>query len=575
MGRATELLAMPTQFLVAGGARRRRIAFALVGALAAAAAVGAGGAVFVMESSKGVALHKEWGSFQSCMLGAPLKPEERASERFRLLALTQAATPLDKRPVGGGQAWPSSCLSPLSAVIENAPRAPSGGDELAKSGTALAKAITSGTLVASAKLVDDMWKAASTATLKDAPGAANPTTPSQLVPLYSTTAFRAQPRPLGDFALGAIRTESSAPTRPRFVIDDGSTEKGSTFCEVEPGSTATLRCKPLAPDVAKFSPKLRLIGTSGEPASIPLLFAGERGKSTSIFAELSTPVVPKVGATVLGASALAGGRVRLLARKGATTSVFEMGGGAKPTESKLREMTDGTLAGDYVVKQTPSSHLALQRGTTPALDVGELPDGLASVQDSDDRAAFCGASGTEVVRVRGSRNDFVTVGIGGKWSPPQKIGRTDLLSCADGVGVLATVARTDNGGRIHATMRIDRCTSAGCKPSQLSHYDMVSGIAELLPTSASAFSMTVAGSRVFVAWVTSLGDLRVRSGSVDTIATAHDVVVNEGVLDAPSATEVSLVPSTSGTLLFARSSDGVRAYAFGMDGTLTPAKVEL
>lgn len=571
MGRATELLQMPTRMLMAGGAKRRRTVIAIVGALAVAAALGTAGAIFALDSAKVATLHKEWSGFQGCMLGAPLAPGEAPAARYRLLLLNQTALPVEKRPQSNGQAWPASCLASLGVVADNASRAAAGGEDLGKTSKEVARALATGTLTESSKALDELWKAAAAAKLTDPPAAASASTPKPATPLFPRTAFDAQPRPFGDFALGALRAELSPSSRIRFLIDDRSTELGPLLCRDEPGSSTSLSCKVLGPDVAKLSPGLRLLGTTVDAGAFPLLFAGEHGKG-GVFRDLASPVLQ--GSTVLGATALDGGRVRILTRRDANLLLVENNGKDRPAETRVRDMTDGALVGDYLVSRSPTNHLVLQRVgvTEPSVDAGELSEALATDKDADERVAFCRVPGTEALRIRGGGSDFVSVGGSGRWSAPQKLGRTDQLSCADGVAVLATTTHNETNGRANVTFRIDRCTSSGCKETRLSHYDMIAGIPELLPTSRSAIAATVAGSHMFVAWFTSLGDLRVRSGSIDTIKTAPDVVVYEGADAEPShAREVALVPSTTGALLLVRTADGVRAFAFATDGTLAAA----
>ena len=104
MGRATDLLQVPTRFLMARSARRRRLVFAIVGAVGVAAAVGTAGAFFALDSAKVGSLHREWATFQGCMLGEGLKAGEEPSHRYRLQLLSQLATPPEKRPLSDGKA---------------------------------------------------------------------------------------------------------------------------------------------------------------------------------------------------------------------------------------------------------------------------------------------------------------------------------------------------------------------------------------------------------------------------------------------------------------------------------------
>jgi hypothetical protein len=577
MGRATDLLQMPTRMLMAGGAKRRRNVIAIVAALLVAGGIGTAGAVFALDSAKVGTLHKEWGAFQGCMLGEPLKPGETPAARYRLLLLAQTATPMEKRPVSKGQAWPASCLSSLAVVSDNATRAPAAGAELEKAIAAVAKALTTNTLPESPKKLDEMWNAAAASKLTDRAGAADPSTPKPVTPLFARAAFEGQPKPFGDFALAAVRGEVSPSARLRFLVDDRSTDAGPLLCRDQAGVPAALTCKALGPDVAKLSPGVRLLGMTVDAGGMPLLFAGERGRG-GVFRDLATPVIQ--GPTVLGATALDGGRVRVLAKKDEKLVLAENGGKDRPTETVVRGLTDGALVADYLVSRSPTNHLIVQRVgvTDPAIDVGELAEPLANDKDwSDDRAALCRVPGTEALRLRGAQSDFVSVNVGGHWSAPQKLARTEQLSCADGIAVLATTTHKETSGRTHATVTIQRCTASGCRETRLSHYDMVSGIPELMPISRTGFATTVSGNRMYFAWFTSLGDLRVRTGTIDAVATAPDVVVYEGSeAGAPAQTrDVALVPSTQGAGLLVRTADGVRVFTIDTDGVLTPAVTKL
>jgi hypothetical protein len=268
--------------------------------------------------------------------------------------------------------------------------------------------------------------------------------------------------------------------------------------------------------------------------------------------------------------------VRLLARRDANVVVTEYGAGPKdrPSDVPVRGVTDGALVGDYVLSRDASSRLVLQRVGVPgpATEIGEMPEAFAAGGDGDERSALCRAKGTEVLRVRGAESDFVTVNVGGQWSPPRKVVRTEQLSCADGVAVLGTTTHTDTNGRAHAIVRVNRCTAGACTETLISHYDLVGGVPELLPTSRAAFGATVVGGRLFLAWFTSLGDLRIRSGAIDAIASAPESVVYAGGDgEAEHTREIALVASTEGAALLARTADGVRLFSFGPDGALLSA----
>lgn len=577
MGRATELLQLPTRMLVEGNARRRRLIFAAVGALAVTAAAAAGAAVFVLDSGKGVTLHHEWASFQGCMLGEPLEPQESPSARYRLLALgqLQAQKPGEKAPEPA-KAWPSTCLASLGPVVDTAMKAPAGGEELAKAATAVGKAVNTGTLAATPKLLDDLWKAAANAKLTDAPAPRHASTPKAVTPAFPRAAFDAQPKPFGNLSLLSVRAEVSPGATTRFLLDD-ATAKGPTFCQAEPGSPSALACSVLPPDVAKASPGLRLLGAS-DPGAVPLVFTGERGAG-AVFRELATPIAVPQGATFAGGAAKSGKRARVLARKPTGVFLVEVApkdGKETVTETRLREPSDtAILVSDWVFARDKDT-LTVQKAAAgeKIVELGPMPEAIS--KKAEDRAATCRVTGTEVVRLRGAENDFVTLSSGGEWSAPQKVRATDQLSCAEGVATLVTTTHTEVANRVHATVRFSRCTAAGCKESTLSHYDMVSGNAEQLPATRSELAVAAAGTRLFFAWFTAAGDLRVRSGTAETIATAADTLVTVGGDEASSVVrEVALVPSTSGAILLTRNGDGVRAFSFGVDGTLTPATVKL
>ncbi len=571
MGRATELLQMPTRVVAEKAARKRKLALMGIGGLAVTAAIGTGAAVFVLDAGKAVTLHKEWASFQGCMIGEPLEGQERASNRYRLLQLAQLTKPA---AAPGTKVWPNTCLDALGAVVDTSARAPAAGEELGKAATAVGKAINTGTLKDNPKFLDDLWKAAAAAKLTDPPGARHDSTPKPIVTLFGKGAFEAQPRPLGDFALASIRTEPSPSTTPRFLVDDRTAPKGPTVCESEPASLSGVKCSVLPEDIAKLAPGLRLLGAT-ETGAAPLLFAGEKGTG-GVFRELAGPAAVQ-GATVLGGAAKAGKRARVLVRRSGGLFLIEAGGKDKDTttETKLRYTSENVaLAGEWIFARDADKLTAQRVGTDKPVDVGPMPEAFS--KKAEDRVAYCRSGSTEVVRIRGADNDFVTLGNDGTWSEPRKIRFTDQLSCAEGVAVMATTASTDVSGRVHATIRVTRCTSSECKDTQLSHYDMAFGNGELLPTTRSELSVALAGGRLFLAWFTSMGDLRVRSGASDAIAAASDVVLHAELDEAAvPVREVALVPSTTGALLLARSGDGVRVFAFAQDGTLTPATTKL
>lgn len=570
MGRATELLQLPTQVLMQGGARRRKLIFVGIGAVVLTAAVATAGAMLVVDSGKAVTLHKEWSSFQGCLLGAPLAPDERPSSRYRVLALSQLGAKAEAKPADASKVWPSSCLGALGGVVDNASRAAAGGDELAKTATAVGKAINTATLGASPKLLDELWKAAVNAKMTDAPGPRHETTPPGVPVLFPRAQFEAMAKPFGDFPLGSIRAELSPTSQVRFLVDDGTNPKGPTLCQAEPGSATALACTPLGPDVAKLTPGLRLLGAA-EPGALPLVFAGDRG----VFRELSASFA--AGPT-LGGTSKAGKRARVLARKPAGLFLVESGKDKDPpTETRLREATDAAaLAGDWIFVREKDV-LTVQRAPSTAggvpekvVELGPMKEALS--KKAEDRVVSCRAGSTEAVRLRGAEHDYVTLGSNGEWSAPREVRATDQLSCGEGFATMATTTHNDVGGRVHATVRYTRCTSAECKETQLSHYDMVGGNADLLPAARGELAVGMAGSRLVFAWFTAMGDLRVRSGDEGTVASAPDVVLQVGGDEGGVALrEVALVPSTTGTVLLARTDGGVRLFAFGQDGSVVPA----
>jgi hypothetical protein len=572
MGRATELLQLPTKVVEERAARRRKLAIAAVGALVVTAGVGTAAAVFVLDAGKAVTLHKEWATFQGCMLGEPLEAEERPSNRYRLLLLAQLGRSAE---APGAKAWPATCLDALGAVVDTSSRAPAGGEDLGKAATAVGKAINTGSLDTTPKLLDDLWKAATTSKLTDAPGPRHDSTPRPIPVLFGGGAYEAQPRPLGDFTLSSIRAEVSASPTPRFLVDDRTAPKGPTVCGSEPGSLSLVSCSVLPEDVAKLAPGLRLLGGTDVGAA-PLVFAGERGAG-GVFKDLAGPALVS-GTPVFGGASKAGKRARVLVRRPTGLVLVESGFKEKetaPTETRLRYTTDNVgLAGEWIFARDDDKLTVQKVGTDKVVDLGAMPEAFS--KRAEDRVAYCRSGSTEVARIRGTENDFVTFGTDGTWSEPRKVRFTDQLSCAEGVAVMATTASTENNGRVHATIRVTRCTSAECKDTQLSHYDIVGGNAALLPPSRSELAVGLAGGRLYLVWFTGMGDLRVRSGAADAIASASDVVLYAAIDDSPmSAREVALAPATMGALLLARTGDGVRVFAFGQDGTVTPAVTKL
>ena len=566
MGRATEMLQLPTQVVVERAARRRKFAFAAIGMIAVTAAVGAGAAVFVLDSGKAVTLHKEWATFQGCMLGDPLEANERPSSRFRLLHLAKLGKPEDKA-ADPTKVWPSTCLGSLGSVVDTSSHVSTGGDDLNKAASAVGKAVSTNTLTATPKLLDDLWKAAAAAKLNDPPGPRPETTPKAVTTLFGKGTYEAQPRPLGDFALGSVRIETSLSTTPRFLVDDRTAPKGPTVCESEAGSISRVNCTTLPSDIAKLAPGLRLLGST-ETGAAALVFAGERGTG-GVFRELSAPAVVQ-GVPVFGGSSKAQKRARIVAKRPTGLVLIDTAGkDGPPVETRLRDLADTALAGDWIFTRERDVLTAQRVGENKRIEVGPFPEAFST--KADDRVTYCRAGSTEVVRIRGTENDFVMLGTEDAWSSPKKLRFADHLSCAEGVALLTTIANNDPTGHVHATVRVSRCSSTECKDTQLSHYDMLSGNADLLPPTRSELAVTTAAGRVYFAWFTSLGDLRVRSGAVDTVAATPDVVLHAPLGEAEvSVHEVALVPSTTGALLLARTSDGVRLFGLAQDGTVTP-----
>jgi hypothetical protein len=588
MGRKPEITELPTRFVMAqlGSGRRwkRIVAIAVVGLAAA------GGAGFYllknMEAGQAAALKGEWSTLQGCVLGEPLKANESPETRVRAIQLTVLGTPRDQRTKAGELGWPANCSAAASTLSEHAESAPAGGAELKASSATLAKAMRENANATSdvGKLVDQVWKDAASAGLKSEPTSTQGV-PVPSVALFAKDVLRAPSGLGGEFAVASLKPDPTPTKGLRFLVDDNGLVGGAVLCTAS-GIPTALGCKHVAADVAKHTPGLSLEGTT-DPEAQPWIFAGERGQ-LGIFRPAGTVAI--TGDTALGSSVdkdgsawilihpAAGGATEVLLTHAPLTGDVPRGRPAFD-DSDIDSLADATLYWDWILERTgPKAHPPLHlvgRRLSDKGDIGPLVDiGDAANLEHPDRAdkqerfSACRSGNNIAVRIHGVRADAIAFFTGTAWTAPLPVAtRGGTLACHGNEAVVTQISRVTDSDGSHPTVEQSRCNASGCTATRLPIREMLSGT-DVVPQESGSFTAADLGGKTLLVWSAGpLGGLRMRLATLDRMKATPDTLIVDTREDngQSSVTELRLLSTTDGAILFVNTTTGARL--FNVDGT--------
>jgi hypothetical protein len=601
--REASIIGLPTQaFMAQVGSGRRKKRLFLVAGLVVAGAIGGGVfAARTLDARDRAASEAEFSKLTTCLIGAAPANKETASSKFRNIQLAVMGTPVEKRVKGSEQPWPGRCATFAHELSEHA-KGLSGKEALVESSEALAKAIV-GDPASTGNFqepIEKVWAAAAAANLTAAPATDVPAPPAAATPL-SDEQLRDLPRLLGgNFTLASVRAEAFVGRDARFLIDQRDLTGGPQFCTVGPSDSAA-SCKKVGAAAAKLSPGLRLGGTADDGAE-PMVFAGERGQLGTFRGD-----DPFGDGFVVGAYARKDLPSHLLVRSPQrdlrlTTKAVGKPGVERPALSANDVGNAAVTVGlvwDWLAyrsgaKASPPSHLLLRKlsdtGDLAApMDAGELedqtpgdevnPDPRAKQTESDDERQLVGCRTPEAtaVRVRGTKQDYVSFFQAGKWSPVTKSpSKGGIFSCNATEATTTRVAPLMEQERNFATIHQTKCSLSGCTASSVGIRDFVGGLMDAAPVDAKAVQAVDLQGKLLVVWNAGFnGGLRMRIAPMAQIRDAADIVIadqrdEKSALKLAAVTDIRLVPAQGFALLFLATPAGTKLLKIDGTGKLTP-----
>lgn len=603
--REASIIGLPTQAFMAqvGGGRRKKRLFLVAGLVVAAAIGGGAFAATTLSARDRAASEVAFSKLSACLIGTAPTGKETAASKFRNIQLAVMGTPVEKRAKGSEQPWPGRCV-PVAHELSEAAKGLSGREALVEASEALAKAIA-GDPASTGSFkdpIDKVWAQATAASLVAAAAPGIPAPPAAATPM-SDEQLRDLPRLLGgNFTLSSVRGEAYVGTNARFLIDQRDLPGGPQVCTVTAQDTA-VACKKVSSAAAKVSPGLRLGGTADDGADL-LLFAGDHGQLGTFRGEDTFG-----DAYVVSAYARKEGASFVLARTGTRDVKLIAKAPGKPATE--RPLLTGTDIGNPTVtvgqfwewlayrsgpKATPPSHLMLRKlsdaGEPSApTDVGELEDGTpgdeinadprqaAKQTETDDERQMvgCRTADATMVRLRGTKQDYVSFFQAGKWSPVAKSpSKGGSFSChateATSTRVQGVLEQERNFGTIHQT----KCSLSGCTAAALPIRDLVGGLLDAAPVDLKAAQAVEIDGKLLVVWNAGYnGGLRMRIGPMASIRDAADVVIadqrdEKSALKLATVTDIRLIAAKQFAILFLATPAGTKLIRIDPTGKLTP-----
>jgi hypothetical protein len=589
MGTPTEIREPPTRFLIARLGSARRMKRLAVAAVVLVAAAGIGGYVLLknVEANQAKALGVQWGTLQACVLGDPLKPGETASARVRGVQLTVLGIPRDQRSKPGELGWPASCATVAAGLSERAESAESGGAELKASAAALSKAMRENPNATGdiGKLVDQVWKDARDAKLQPMLTVGTPALARALA-LFPRDVLHEPSGLAGEFALASLKPDLAPQKALRFLIDENGLVGGAVLCTAS-GLPTTVSCKHVSAEVAKHTTGLSLEGTI-DPDAQPWIFAGDKGQ-LGIFRPVGTAAL--AGDIAVGSTVDKDGSDWLLLHRGASTVPTDLElvhapltgdvphGRPALDPGEIDAMTDASLAWDWIVARTgakghPAAHLVARKvggngDLGPVVDIGDAATlDRQDREDNQPRFSTCRSGSNIALRAHGSRGDLVTFTTGNQWTAPLALTtRGGVMTCRGDEAVITLISRVVDEDGSHPTVEQSRCNASGCTVARLAIREMLSGT-DVVPHESGGFTAAEINGKLLVVWSAgALGGLRMRYAALDQLKTTPDELIVDSREDSGQSlvTELRLLPTASGAILFANTTTGARL--FNVDGS--------
>lgn len=601
--REASIVGLPTQAFLAqvSGGRRKKKLF-LVAGLVVAAAVGGGiFAARTLDARDRAFVEEDFSKLSACLIGTAPTGKETAASKFRNIQLAVMGTPVERRAKGSDQPWPGRC-APLAHELSEHAKGLAGREALVDASELLAKSIV-GDPASTGNFkdtLDKLWAAATAAGLSAGVAAGVPMPPAAATPL-SDEQLRDLPRLVGGgFTLSSIRAESFVSSSARFLIDQRDLPGGPQLCTVS-STDASASCKRMGAAAGKLSPGLRLGGTADDGAE-PMVFAGERGQLGAFRGDDSFGD----GFTVGSYSRKEG--LSLLLTRTSTRDVkltAKAPGKASVDRSALVASDVGnaavtvglfwdTLAYRTAAKATPASRFIVKKVADngdlgPAVDVGELEDTTpgdeaavdprARQTETDDERQMvgCRTADATMIRLRGTKQDYVTFFQAGKWSPVAKSpSKGGLFSCHATEATTTRVASLMEQERNFATIHQSKCSLSGCVAGSVSIRDLVGGLMDAAPVDVKGVQAVDIEGKLLVVWNAGFnGGLRMRIGSLAQIKEATDVVIvdqrdDKSGLKLAAITEIRLLPAKQFALLFLATPAGTKLLRIDGTGKITP-----
>jgi hypothetical protein len=603
------MLNVSTQFFMAQleSPRRKKRLFAILGVGVVGLGVGIVVAAKLVDSKEQSGVEHDWSKLSACVLGAEaLKPNETVSQRVRNVQLAVLGTPLEKRAKPGESSWPARCAADAHSLREHARSSGKAFEPLAASTEVLAKALQEdpSATIGVYEQAEKVWADAAKLNLKagtipDAAPAPKPVSP------LSDDAFKALPKFLsGTFTLGSIHPAFAGGSL-QLVIDQQDFTDGPQVCTI--GQDGQARCRKAPAAAAKLSPGLRLEGSVDEGAK-PFLFAGDHGQLGMFRPENGEQVA---AVYVEGASSRKDGSASVLARAGKDLKLLYRPATGAGNERPLypgSTVSDPTSSAglffDWIAvrtapKATPPSRLLFRKlsdnggDAGPTIDVGEIEEAPpgdgggkgakgkpATEADAEREVVACRAGETTAVRMRGLKNDAVSIFQADRWSPPLKSAtKGGLFTCRKGEAITTQVTPVMEQEKNWAQITQARCNVSGCQATTVGMKDLIPNLVEVAPGDARAVQAVDVDGKLLVVWNAGyLGGIRMRIGPAGSLKDGEDTVLVDArdlknTMKLSTITELRLLPAGNAAILFISSTTGVRALKIDSTGASTPVQV--
>ena len=577
----------------------------LIGAvLAVVLAVGGGYGIFrYLSAEAGVKVVDSWSRLSRCLLGEPLKDNERPSVRFRAVQVAALTLGDLQRAPGKGDPWPDRC-APMAhvfyAALKDAGRVEEGKQDLGYWTEQLATQLKQEGAYAKdlSEAIDQVWDLATKApiAIEPRPDVTAPPAPAQAMTidaLAQTKGMTTKP-----FELKGLRTELNPSPTLRLLVEDKDVPDSPFVCTFDAGK-ATARCARLPKALIDASHAgFRLLG-SGDETAAALVFAGEHGSEGVFRADNAQKLCDANGFAGYAAS---DGQLAVLGwdkpKKGLELTRW---GGDKPktapvTPASFQLKTDELerdstllwgqliLRGKNATGETWLAAAEVQAGAQalgPVANIGLLPEdsGAAKPTPGQPQLTGCRTSEATVLRAVQGNAEFLSFFVGGKWTKPVRIAGTGgTMSCRKSEATVTRVVVEDQESPLKTSITVHRCTPASCESDSVTLEQMLKGETGLAPT--GVVSATGFDGKLLVVWAAgSRGGVRMRLAAPNRMAEAQDVILFDDLIkDAAvqktgSLLDVRLFAFERYALVLMSTSVGVEALRLEPDGKLAPVAV--